>query len=535
MVINKFPFYVLSIIITLLFHHVYQVDGQSNNIPGRVYPGCALSNDKLYCYGGFSGNPIDNNGLTYTNTFTDYLELDLAAFDNFTSFNSSNIQWTKRANDINGVPIVGAADIATTTLSDGSIIMYGGRSNRLIDFPFARYNPHSNTWNSVSIPNNTYYLRSRIVNLGNDSIWMFGGDIRVIGQTPEVMLRVYDFNSGSWPVSLPLLGDSPIDHTSTIVNGIIYLIGGGFLQASSNRTYKMTPFTYIQTFNTMDSSWGNFTATGNVPTNRGLHSTVATSDNKYLIIYGGIVPSSSLFQKSKDVYCVLDIENRSFKNYSLSNPPGSNTPERFGHFGTIYKSNYLLLAFGYNDLTSAAENLNVLNIQNVYEPSWVALPANTPINNNNTSNSTESNPSSNEVNLKTVVPAVVVPVTVALLGIAVGAFLFIRQRKKRQQKAFILEKEDPRNMMDHQEYGNLLQGEIQEDKGGAVTTVKESNASSSVKTDYQTQNTLVMNEYQSNDHQTILYGKADLPNDNIPDSLLVKPFESNPTTKPFEP
>ncbi|CAO3619607.1 unnamed protein product [Cunninghamella blakesleeana] len=540
----------ITFFVILLSSYIDQINGQtsynSSTIPGRVYPGCALTGDKLYCYGGYSGNPVNNNGIVYTNAFNDHLELDLTAFNSFTSFDPSKIQWTTKANTINANAIPASAHIATTTLSDGSYVMYGGMggNNQLIDFPLARYHPGSNTWDNIPIPNNNYYLRSQIVNLGNDSVWFFAGTIRTVGQTPQFMLSVYDFKSGNWPVQISYPGDCPIDHTANLVNGIIYIIGGGYLQASNNRTYQMTPANYVQTYNTMDGSWGNFTATGNEPTERCFHTTVTTSDNKYLIMYGGMIPLGSLFQKSTDVYYVLDLEQKSFKNFSLGNPPQSNTAVRFGHYAAIYKTNYLLLAFGYNDLTSPAESFSVLNIQNVFEPSWVTLPDKNNNNNNNngSSNSTDTNHPSNDVNLKTVIPAVVVPVTVALLGIAVGVFLFMRHRKKKQQKAFVLEQEDPRKTLDNHDYGNLISGGDEE-----ATTVRESNPSRSVKNDHDVNNPLIVNDYQKNhtnnstysqhDNNTITYGRASLQSDSLPNPGTTKPFEADPVTvtKPFEP
>ncbi|CAO3619595.1 unnamed protein product [Cunninghamella blakesleeana] len=501
--------YFVLIFISLLFNHIHKTNGQSNKVTGRLYPGCALSGDKLFCYGGFSGLPENNNALTYTNTYTDHLELDLTLFGNLTTFNSSKIQWNGRSNIINGSPIIGAADIATATLSDGSYIMYGGRSNHLIDFPFARYNPQSDTWNR------------------NDKIWMFGGDVRAQGQTPLLRLSIYDFKIGSWSTLQPYVGNPPADNTVTLVGSTIYLLGGANIQFGENGGFRLTPFNYIQTFNTIDSSWGNITTNGDRPTDRCFHSTTLTNDNKYLLVYGGIIPNSQRFAKSEDAYYVYDIQNNVFKYVSLGPPPQSNTAVRFGHFAAIYKSKFMLLAFGYNDLTTAADNLNVLNIQDPFSPSWVAYPTDTPTNNNNNNIQTSA---SNDVNIKTVVPAVVVPVTVALLGIAVGVFLCIRRRKKKQQNAFVLEQQDPRKALDNQDYSHLVALE------DGTNTVKGSDPSHPATSGLETSNPLTINQHQSNNNNsnTVIYGKADLPNSDIQNNHFTKPFETNPTIKPFE-
>lgn len=122
-----------------------------------------------------------------------------------------------------------------------------------------------------------------------------------------------------------------------------------------------------------------------------------------------------------DVTYVYDYVNNTFTSISLPTSSSQNN-NRFGHFGNfkfirnMYKnhylsdsfffffqlatilnqSNYLLLAFGFNDIdTGTANTINILNVADPYHPSWVTQtivsPTSSPSNNTNNNNNNQGN------------------------------------------------------------------------------------------------------------------------------------------------
>lgn len=146
-------FYLINILIIILScHFILEVDCQAS---GRNVPGCALINDHIYCYGGFAGSS-NNNGIDFTGELNENLELDLTVFGDFSIFDKSKVKWNFNPKSINGSVLPSAGQAATTSLSDGTILFYGGRGATPNSMPFIHFDPKTSTWNNISVPNNTY-------------------------------------------------------------------------------------------------------------------------------------------------------------------------------------------------------------------------------------------------------------------------------------------------------------------------------------------------------------------------------------------
>ncbi|KAI9306526.1 hypothetical protein BJ944DRAFT_229424 [Cunninghamella echinulata] len=475
---------------------------------GRVFPGCALAGDQIYCYGGYIGQSNDG-AYDYTDAANEIVALDLAILGDFSVFDHSNIHWVNKSNTLDGNPLDKVSLSTGVSLSDGSVLFFGGtrlynpNNDSVNHNPFIHYNPQTNTLNSISLPNNTYSSHTNIVNIGDDKIWMWGGLLGPNSLYAD-FLNVFDYKASTWPIvgQTPVV-DVSLDHTATLVNGLIYIIGGGFKRPGAKKEFQ--DFRNFSTYNTTSGQFANFRTNGTDIESRVHHSTVLTDDGKYLLIYGGIRPKDTNFDICTDVYYIYDIAANHLASITVPSLPDSSSYTRFGHYSTIYKKNYLLLVFGYSSLNASSNSIDVLNVQDPRKPTWVALPT-------ANSNSTTS-PQSSGPDLKTIVPAVVVPVVIALLGIAVGLFLFIRHRKRKQKKAFVLEQEDPRRTLDSRDYGDLVT---------EGTTVVKSNASESHNdNDIENMNSLMVqplhrDEEYSNDNMAIKM--------EVPDYEIIKPF-----------
>ncbi|CAO3619620.1 unnamed protein product [Cunninghamella blakesleeana] len=496
----------LSILLILSNHiHSYYCQGTNRQIHGRVFPGCALVNDSIYCFGGFIGAAM-NVGANYNNPVNDHVALDLTPFGDFSVIERQSIQWTNKSNTINGVPLGEVGQLTTSTLADGSYVIYGGRYVGGNTQPFAVYHYQSDQWEGLTLPNNnTFFVFSQIVNTGHDQIWIWGGAIAGSPSETLVSNTLYNFNYNNkiWSTGQPSTGNSLAYHTATLANNTIYLIGGVSFTNSSLRV--LVDFNQFRTYNTIDSSWGNITALGPSANSRAHHTTVATDDEKNLIIYGGSQYLKGGFRAVDDTYYVYNIESNRLQRVNMTNPPGATTHHRYGHFATIYKSIYLILVFGYSDASTAtADNFNVLNIQNISNPTWVSFIG---------ANGNPTPEGSRGVDLKTVVPAVVVPIVVVLSSAAIAYFLIIRHRKRKQERQFILEQEDPRKLMDQNVDNNpppVYSEEIASETRYTLNNEDEHNG----------------NRMSRSNHHEVT--KPSDPNDSV------KPSELKETTKPFE-
>lgn len=68
-----------------------------------------------------------------------------------------------------------------------------------------------------------------------------------------------------------------VDHTVTLSsNGLIYILGGYF-KANETALIYISEFSRIYTYDTRSLAWGNIVANGQIPSNRGLHTTTPSN------------------------------------------------------------------------------------------------------------------------------------------------------------------------------------------------------------------------------------------------------------------
>ncbi|CAO3619886.1 unnamed protein product [Cunninghamella blakesleeana] len=380
--------YDLQNILVLILSTRFILEVYCQEISDRTNPGCVLVNDHIHCYGGLG---------TTRGHLNDNLELDLSEFGDFSILNKSKIKWKSNSKSINGYDLPSVVQPAATNLSDETILFYGGISKDLNNMPFIHFNPKTNTWNNIQVPNNTYFVGNQIVNIGNDKIWIYGGN------PPEdtsfiSTFYIYDYKNNNWSIKEPMQGTHLSYYSATLRNDIIYIIGG-----FHSRT-NYTPLNQFKTYNTTNGEFGNLTTLGSERDGRLEHSTTLTSDKKYILIYGGvrIKDKHNLFLPCVDVYYIYDISSNTLKHVPLYGSSQLSIVTRYRHYATIYKSNYLLLVFGISDGSTSTDSLNVLNVQDPFNPKWVEIADMTS---NNIIHSEDTNK---------IIPAVIISVIIAL-------------------------------------------------------------------------------------------------------------------------
>ncbi|CAO3641622.1 unnamed protein product [Cunninghamella echinulata] len=393
----------------------------------------------LYCFGGATNETFD----AIHETTNSHIALNLKLYNGFNDFNSSMVTWNKVSFKItSGTTLINLPSLAlgasTNVKSDNSYIIYGGyinNDNKSNPYPFIKYQPRSNQWIALPSPVN-YTADGTIVDLGNGNLWAWGGLDYVNNGSSSGAFNIFNYNNFTW--NQPLTSNMPLSrygHTATLdTKGIIYIIGGYVPTLNAIAEIKD-----IITFNSATLQWNSIHAIVNENKkiyNRTHHTTTLIPDSDLLVLYGGMIILDGERFYLSDVYYIFDTKKNIFTSASL--PDRSIKNYRYGHYATIYNK-HLLLIFGNNEEinNSFAESISALYIGDPYNPTW--------INNKNKMSYGE-------------IAAVAVSIVFGISAI-IGLFFYIRHRKRRQNKAFILEQEDPRrHQFDNQyEFNNTSQ------------------------------------------------------------------------------
>ncbi|KAI9303468.1 hypothetical protein BJ944DRAFT_232143 [Cunninghamella echinulata] len=193
--------------------------------------------------------------------------------------------------------------------------------------------------------------RASMVNLGNDTIWIWGGQAQSTQSYSSNVLYLYDYRTSQWLNQISSNWAMRIQHTATLAsNNVIYIFGGSYKINDSSFAYAN--FNQVIGFNTQTLSWSNITAGESLPKSRVSHTTTQIPGKNLLLIYGGV-------NASKEPDLLADSLCFTYDYVEIST--------LYGHYGIRICTHiyiYKLPAF----------SLGVLNITNLYNPSWVVEP-----------------------------------------------------------------------------------------------------------------------------------------------------------------
>ncbi|CAO3634038.1 unnamed protein product [Cunninghamella echinulata] len=398
----------------------------------RRNPGCALLGNTIFCYRGLP--------ITSSSVFNDpHVSLDITQVT--TTIDENAIPW-QSITDINNYnyssppPVFERYFHASAPIqSDQSYVIYGASS----DNTFMDYNPHNSIWKSLpTLPGANITIRSTIVNLGNDSLWIWGGEnFPMDSEYIPNIARVFNYKTLEWTNQFTDTTIMRMEHTATLgLDGSIYILGG--TMRYPNRTFVYSSFNDVRKFDTVSTQWSSFTAGGEVPSSRVSHTTIQLPNRNQLFIYGGVNADRSVLAKreipSPDYCFVYDYKNNTFKSIQFPEVNTNIKNTRYGHFATIYNDTYLIMAFGFTDPVLAGPSLSILNISNPYQPNWITSFSTT--NNNNQSNANITGNIQDDLIhhgfSNGVIVAIVVPLVVVILGAIIGCWLFYKKRQKEE-------------------------------------------------------------------------------------------------------
>ncbi|CAO3637466.1 unnamed protein product [Cunninghamella echinulata] len=260
-------------------------------------------------------------------------------------------------------------------LSNDVYLVYGGWINSdnrsSLPFPFQAYDASTSVWSNLPLPpGSNYSSETNLINLGNDTIWIWGGTLNSTGGYIKNVLNTFDYRTTQWTTQI--VGDWAVreSHTATLArNGLIYILGGKFKTNVPN--YEYAKFSDVISFNTQTSQWGFINATNDQPTRRRAHTTTSIPNTDLLLVYGGLLNYQASGIHPLEDNCILfNTSDNSLKIINLPSAP--NVPNgRYGHFATIYQSDLLILAFGFINSNVAANDLRILNISDPLNPTWL--------------------------------------------------------------------------------------------------------------------------------------------------------------------
>ncbi|CAO3637462.1 unnamed protein product [Cunninghamella echinulata] len=329
-------------------------------------------------------------------------------------------------------------------LSNDVYLVYGGWINSdnrsSLPFPFQAYDASTSVWSNLPLPpGSNYSSETNLINLGNDTIWIWGGTLNSTGGYIKNVLNTFDYRTTQWTTQI--VGDWAVreSHTATLArNGLIYILGGKFKTNVPN--YEYAKFSDVISFNTQTSQWGFINATNDQPTRRRAHTTTSIPNTDLLLVYGGLLNYQASGIHPLEDNCILfNTSDNSLKIINLPSAP--NVPNgRYGHFATIYQSDLLILAFGFINSNVAANDLRILNISDPLNPTWLV---------NNQNDSPGSASGNSGMNKGQMIGTIVAVIVVSLVAAFSGWFFYIRYRRRQQRKEFTLQQEDPRKNFDN--------------------------------------------------------------------------------------
>ncbi|CAO3621692.1 unnamed protein product [Cunninghamella echinulata] len=245
---------------------------------------------------------------------------------------------------------------------------------------------------------------------------------------------LYDFKNSTWsnkiidPTFYGWFGVA--NHTSTLAGTTIYRIGGSQISSEEAATF---PLSLMYTFSTTAMKWSVNETKGIRPSDREHHTATYLPDKNLILLYGGSIILGGSASFLEDNYVIYNITSNSYVRieetvyYPFSK-------KRFGHYATLYNSNYLVLMFGYTENFQASDAINILNITDPLKPIWI-INTETTIDENNENNGLS----------KTTLIIIIVITIITVLSIILGIVIYLRRKNRKDKEIIQLEKEDPRN------------------------------------------------------------------------------------------
>ncbi|KAI8144499.1 hypothetical protein BJV82DRAFT_607552 [Fennellomyces sp. T-0311] len=422
---------------SILFATAFCLRASAVSLEGRFNGECTLLGRKIYYLGGaVAGGDISqatpSNALYYLDILNSF------------SVSQASTQW-QAAPNMGGSSAEQAYNFAMVVLpGESAIMVYGGEGgNRDMESPAMMYYAKDEVWREYPnpLPSLKQMAMGTLSRGDGNKAYFFGGR-SVITVDPvfppfDRLMHIYDVSAGSWSdgAALPEGFGVRFGAARTLTGGgkeIVYIGGmtATYDATAITRDNIPVPFTDILIYNTVENTWRQENATGNVPSPRISHTVAAKPNSRQIIMYGGQTNQTSGAIQGN--YCY--VLNTDSWTWEKKNPIGVGPGPLYGH-STVFPdgSSLLFVLFGVNSTGLASESFGVLNTETW---SW--------------SSNYQSSYSGSDIpeeepddGLSTGALAGIVVGCVVGVGIIVGVLVFLCIRKRRNKKQQILLSEQP--------------------------------------------------------------------------------------------
>ncbi|CAO0793851.1 unnamed protein product [Mucor circinelloides] len=335
----------------------------------RYNGGCAVINQRIYCYGGTA------NRLPTSDHYSLDLTKDFSVANSIESWNTVVPvgDFTVEPNSL----------FSIVPLNDSYLIHGGlgyGSSTQHLKNTTVIYHTSNNSWSALQTQNQTLMMPSREETCTLDPsnrMWTWGGisdnttAININKTTYHDEFQVLDLNALAWSfpdndtktssqhTSIP---NPRLAHTATLsASGqSIYYIGG--LQVDDSGTgLSGAPMNKILEYNITSGNWTIHTSPTNttIPAPRRLHTATLIPNSDLIFVYGGSVTDAS--DAVADYSYVLNTTSFIWTPVSIANT-NLGAGSRFGHSAVLHNDRSLFIIFGADDLGVLRNDFFVIDI-----------------------------------------------------------------------------------------------------------------------------------------------------------------------------
>ncbi|KAI9273811.1 hypothetical protein EDC94DRAFT_689831 [Helicostylum pulchrum] len=438
----------------------------SYEVPPRNAAYCAYLAKKIYCYGGSSFNENYSNNMYQ-------LDIHNQPTD---SINGMINKWIEnRVDSLSETATEYRYDSGFIALPNGVEMLFQGGTNdknyAMIDKTVA-YNAETDSWGTLPSYDDTKNGGVRQISAQSsvyiptmDSIGFYGGKefharlntsyITASGQTLPAnlvysypskrnpgyrqvesyvgfyYLTLFNLKTHAWTVAT---ADPPK------LNGLLYMVSfqtatfhprsgkiyyiGGLYKTSEPGGSLSVPFSFANTYDTVDAIWGNQTLNAspnnNIPIARHLHTATMASTNEDIIVYGGTnLPEDEKPNALMDYVYTLNLETHTWISHDITAPVGSPGP-RYYHSAVLVDDTSLFILFGMTKDKTATNTMLVLDLRNI---SSLSFSETYPLSNLSVASSDNSSSVASPDNSSSGISSGIS--SGAIAGIAVGAVVLI--------------------------------------------------------------------------------------------------------------
>jgi N-acetylneuraminic acid mutarotase len=228
---------------------------------------------------------------------------------------------------------VARADFTATLLTNGQVLVVGGRDNNYTPLASAElYNPATGTWKTTGGLHTARYYHTATL-LANGQVLVAGGYWVDGSYTPVPLAsaELYNPATGTWAIT-GSMHTARVQHTATLLQNGQVLVAAGYNDNNS--------FPFLASAELYNASTGTWTSTGSLHTAR-IYHTMTLLANGQVLVTGGYNVTLTV-----NIFASAELYNPAKGSWTLTSRMHS---ARTGHAATLLQNGQVLVAAGENN------------------------------------------------------------------------------------------------------------------------------------------------------------------------------------------